>query len=306
MEAMEKQEALRAKLYALLGDLPKRGDHQIASSVVGRDEAQGYSLEKLVLDLNGEETVPAYFIKPKNHNGKLPVILYNHAHGGDYHKGKDELFTGAAYITRPYYGEALTKEGYAVLCIDAWAFGERRGRTETQCFKHMLWYGRSMWGMMLYDSMRALDYLETRDDVDMGRVGTMGISMGGTHSWWLSALDTRIKVCIDMCSMTDYESLIEINGLDSHNVYYYVPGLLKHFTTAEINALIAPRPHLSMNGTYDKLTPAMGFDKINRILAEVYHEWGKEDAWLMQNEARGHYETSQMKASALSFLKKWL
>lgn len=302
----EEQQSLRKKLYKLLGNLPDPSRHTISAQTVGFSEADCYTLEKLVLDLNGEEAVPAYFLKPKNKEGKLPVILYNHAHGGDYQKGKDELLTGTAYLSRPFYGEALTREGYAVLCIDAWAFGERRGRTETQIFKQMLWEGRAMWGMMLYDSIRTLDYLETRSDVDTARVGTMGISMGGTMSWWLSALDTRIKVCVDLCSLTDYDSLIAMNGLDSHGVYYYVPGLLNHFKTVDINALIVPRPHLSMNGIYDKLTPRMGLDKLDEALRERYREYGAEEAWLMKNSPIGHYETALMRDTALSFLRKWL
>ena len=56
-----------------------------------------------------------------------------------------------------------------------------------------------------------------------------------------AALDERVKVCVDICCLTDFQALIETRGLDGHGIYYYVPGLLKHFTTAQINALICPR-----------------------------------------------------------------
>ena len=121
--------------------------------------------------------------------------------------------------------------GYGALCIDTWAFGERRGLTEHSIFKRMLWYGQVMWGMMVYDSIRAVDYLLSRDDVDPERIATMGISMGSTMAWWTAALDTRIKVCIDICCLTDFHAIVA-RGLDSHGVYYFVPSLLKHFTTA--------------------------------------------------------------------------
>lgn len=299
-------EASRRKLYSLLGELPENRDTAVKYELCSREEREQYTLERLVLHLNGIEPVPAYFLKPKGIEGKAPVILYNHAHGGNYANGKDELITGASYLKAPFYGETLAKEGYAVLCTDAWGFGERRGRTETQLFKGMLWQGRVLWGMMVYDSIRALDYLETRSDVDMDRVGTMGISMGGTMSWWLSALDTRVKVCIDMCSMTDAKTLVEKNGLDGHGVYYYVPRLLKHFSTAQINALIAPRPHMSMNGKYDVLTPYEGFEKIDTELKKVYERFDAKDAWHLNQYSIAHYETSEMKAEALSFLRKWL
>jgi esterase/lipase len=124
-----------------------------------------------------------------------------------------------------------------------WAFGKRAGRSEQDIFKDMLWKGQVMWGMMVYDNLRALDYLESRDDVDMKRVATMGMSMGSTMAWWLAALDERIKVCVDLCCLTDFDELIKENGLSLHGIYYYVPDLRTHFTTSQINALIAPRPH---------------------------------------------------------------
>ena len=65
-----------------------------------------------------------------------------------------------------------------------------------------------MWGMMVYDSIRALDYLETRPDIDAGRIGTLGLSMGSTMAWWLAALDERVKVCVDLCCLTDFEALM--------------------------------------------------------------------------------------------------
>ena len=63
---------------------------------------------------------------------------------------------------------------------------------------------------------------------------TLGMSMGSTKAWcWLPW--TRVKVCVDICCMTDFHSLIEAQGLDGHGIYYYVPDLLNHFTTAQIN-----------------------------------------------------------------------
>ncbi len=235
----DNQESQRQALYALLGDLPPR-DRAISAETIASEACDGYVLEKLVLDLNGIEAVPAYFVKPSQGDGPFPVILYNHAHGGNYVLGKDELIAGRDALQDPPYAEALTANGYAALCIDTWMFGERRGRTESELFKEMLWQGRVLWGGMIYDSLRAVDYLASRSDVDAARIGTLGISLGSTMAWWTAALDPRIKVCVDLCCLTDYQALIAARGLDGHGLYYYVPSLLKHFTTAQINALIAP------------------------------------------------------------------
>jgi pimeloyl-ACP methyl ester carboxylesterase len=299
------QEARRQDLYRLLGDLPERGS-PVGARLVGEETRETYVLEKLVLDLNGIEAVPAYFVHPREASGRLPVVLYNHAHGGDYVLGKDELLAGRSALQRPPYAEALTAQGYAALAIDTWMFGERRGRTESETFKQMLWEGRVLWGMMVYDSLKAIDYLATRDDVDLNRLATLGLSMGSTMAWWVAALDARVKVTIDLCCLTDFQALIETRGLDGHGIYYYVPGLLKRFGTAEINALIAPRPHLSLAGNFDRLTPPAGLDRVDAALREVYAELGAPEAWKLLRYDIGHFETAAMRAEIIAFLKRWL
>ncbi len=298
-------QARRAELRRLLGDWPACPAAPTALKV-DEVERPDYVLETLLLDLNGQEAVPALFARPRGAPGRRPVVLYNHAHGGDYALGKDELIRGRAALQQPPYAEALTRRGYAVLCIDAWCFGERRGRSESATFKLLLWQGQVLWGLMVFDSLRAIDYLATRADVDMTRLATLGLSMGSTMSWWVAALDERVRVCVDLCCLTDYEALIESGGLDEHGIYYYVPGLLQHFSTAEINALIAPRPHLSLAGLYDPLTPAAGLERIDAHLRQVYAAQGAAEAWQLRRYGVGHVETAAMRAEVLDFLTRWL
>ena len=295
----------RQDLYALMGDLPERTG-PVSAVKVSEEERDAYVLERLVLDLNGIEPAPAYFVRPKGGEGFHPVVLYNHAHGGDYVLGKDELIHGRDALQDPPYADELARRGYAALCIDTWAFGERRGRRESEIFKEMLWRGRVMWGMMVFDSLRAVDYLVTRGDVDPEHIATLGISMGSTMGWWTAALHPRVKVCIDLCCLTDFDTLIEARGLDGHGIYYYVPRLLQHFTTAQINALISPRPHLSLAGRYDVLTPPAGLKRIDEELRQVYEADGAPEAWKLLVYDTGHFETAHMRAEVLAFLEKWL
>jgi dienelactone hydrolase len=234
------------------------------------------------------------------------VILYSHAHGNDYVRGKDELVDGNALLQKPSWADALAQMGYAVLCIDLWMFGERRGRAEGELFRQMLWSGQVLWGMMVFDSLRALDYLEGRDDVDAARIGTLGMSMGSTMSWWVAALDTRVKVCVDICCLGDFDALIATRALERHGLYYWVPGLLKHFSAGEINALIAPRPHLALAGIYDPLTPLEGLQRIDAYLRETYTACGHSDAWQLSAHPCGHIETAAMRAEAIDFIGTWL
>ena len=302
---MANSDARRQQLYNLLGDLPDR-DRPISARLLTVEEREAYVLETLVLDLNGIEGVPAYFSYPRAGGGPFPTVLYNHAHGGEYEVGKREFIEGRGGIQRPPYAEALAREGYAGLCLDTWNFGERSGRSESFLFKWMLWNGQVLWGMMVYDNLRAVDYLTSRPDVDAGRLATLGISMGSTMAWWTAALDTRVKVCVDICCLTDFESLLAARGLDEHGVYYYVPSLVKHFTTAQINALIAPRPHLSLAGNHDRLTPPAGLDRVDMELRQVYEALGAGDAWKLKRYETGHFETAHMRLEIMTFLQKWL
>jgi hypothetical protein len=305
MTMMPEKDQQRQLLYALLGDLPPK-DRLIRSTVVEQGERDGYVLERLLLDLNGFEPVPAYFVKPRNAGGRIPCMLYNHAHGGNYLLGKDELLLGRQELCAPAYAQALTFQGWGALCIDTWVFGERGGRTESEVFKEMLWKGQVLWGMMVYDTLRGLDYLLTRPEVDASRAATLGMSMGSTMSWWVAALDPRVKVCADISCLTDFDALIESKGLGGHGIYYFVPSLLKHFTASQINALIAPRAHIGVAGNLDNLTPSAGLDRIDRELKQVYADAGKPENWKLLRYDVEHMETPGMRIEILSFLREKL
>ncbi|MEX2568004.1 MAG: alpha/beta hydrolase family protein [Cyclobacteriaceae bacterium] len=305
MQETGKKEIQREKLYGLLGRLPDR-DKPITVEVLSTEEKDGVIIEKLLLDINGLELVPAYFSKPKNATGKLPVVLFNHSHFGQYEVGKNEFVKGRKEMQSPPYAIALAKEGYAGLCIDSWGFGERSGRAELDIFKEMLWKGQVLFGMMVYDNLRALDYLVSRDDIDEERIATMGMSMGSTMAWWLAALDERIKVCVDLNCLTDFHTLMEQGDLRLHGIYYYVPDLLNHFSTSDINALISPRPHLGLAGEFDPLTPMEGLKIIDKNLKEAYAKDGAPEAWKLNIYPVAHEETAKMRADILQFLREWL
>jgi pimeloyl-ACP methyl ester carboxylesterase len=296
--------ARRQELRGLLGDLPAV-EGPVQAAVLGEEERESYVLQHLVLDLNGIERVPAYFTRPRGvpAGARLPAILFNHSHA---EFAKDELLRAGNYMPPQGWAEALARRGICALAIDAWNFGERRGRTESELFKEMLWRGQVLWGMMVFDALRALDYLSARHDVDPGRIGTLGMSMGSTMAWWVAALDPRVRVCVDICCLTDFETLVRLRGLDGHGIYYYVPRLLRHFSTAEINALIAPRPHLSLAGNFDKLTPPEGLEAVDRQLRAVYAGCAAPEAWRLSRHDVGHVETRAMRHEALAFLDRWL
>jgi hypothetical protein len=302
------QRRRRADLWALLGQLP--WDHRPAPPrLVKTEKRDGYTLERLVLDLNGFEPVPALLVLPDRRAARAPGLLYIHWHGGMYDLGKEQLVIGDE--AQPAYAPVCAEKGIVTLAIDSWCFGERKHAAdghvgEQDAFKLMLWRGRVLFGMMMFDEFRALDYLASRPEVDPGRLGATGMSMGSTKAWWLAALDPRVRLCIDVCCLTDFDELIRINNLKGHGIYYYVPSLLKEFSTAHINELIVPRPRLSVNGRQDDLTPPAGVDKVRDYLLPLYRKYGREEDCRIELFNCGHVELPEMRQLILSWLDRYL
>lgn len=303
-----KQQDRRRDLWRLLGDLP--WTHRPAPPrLVNKEEHDTYTLERLVLDLNGLEPVPAILLVPHKRQPKAPGLLFIHWHAGMYDLGKEQLLKGVQ--AQPAYAPVCAEKGLVTLAIDSWCFGERKhekdgSQGEMDAFKLMLWRGRVLYGMMMFDEYRALDYLASRPEVDGSRLGAFGMSMGATKAWWLAALDPRINLCIDVCCLTDYEELIRTHGLKEHGIYYYVPSLLKHFQTADINELIVPRPHLSVNGRRDPLTPPAGVDKIRNYLLPLYRKYGKESDCHIELFDCEHVELPEMRKQILDWMDRHL
>lgn len=297
------QKAQREKLFSLLGDLPMRHSSKPAK-LLKKEKRDGYTLEYLDFDFNGVERVPGILLVPDKIKPKAPCMLYCHAHFGTYDIGKDELLNGRSVM--PAYASVYAQMGILTLAIDSWCFGERKANTEMDTFKKMLWGGQTLFGMMLFDEMKALDYLLSRPEADSSRVGVFGLSMGATKAWWLSALDTRITTCLDLCCMTDFDELMKANNLKGHGIYYYVPSLLKHFETKTINELIVPRPHVSLNGRFDDLTPPKGVEKVRDYLMPLYAKAGKAEDCRIELFDCPHEELPEMRKIILGWLDKYL
>jgi len=302
------QQRRRSDLWDLLGDLPWQ--HESAPArVVATEDHDNYTIERLVLDLNGIEPVPALLLVPKRIQHPAPGLLFIHWHAGMYDLGKEQLLKGTT--VQPAYAPVFAEMGLVTLAIDSWCFGERQRdvnghRGEEDAFKLMLWRGQVLWGMMMFDEFRALSYLSSRPEVDPKRLGVTGMSMGSTKTWWLAALDFRVSLAIDICCLTDFDSLIAAHNLSGHSIFYYVPSLLKEFDTTAINELIVPRPHLSLNGRKDPLTPPTGVEKVRENLLPLYRQHGRQEDCRIELFDCAHEETPEMRALVIDWLRKYL
>jgi dienelactone hydrolase len=302
------QQRRRWELWSLLGDLP--WDHTPAPPQLIRTEKhEGYTLERWVLDLNGIEPVPALLLIPDRRQKRAPGLLFIHWHAGQYDLGKEQLLRGTS--VQPAYAPVCVEKGLVTLAIDSWCFGERKKEAighqgEEDVFKLMLWRGQVLWGMMMFDELRALSYLAGRPEVDPERLGAFGMSMGATKAWWLAGLDPRVKVAMDVCCLTDFDALIAANGLSGHGAYYFVPALLKHFNTFQINELIVPRAHLSVNGRKDKLTPPEGVEKVRDQLLPLYEKYGRAKDCTIELFDCAHEELPEMRRQILAAMDQYL
>ena len=286
VRAWERQrKQVREQLWKLLGNLPPRPKVPEVRTI-SRDDRESYVVEKFEFANGAGSTVPGYLLLPKGVGGPAPAILYCHWHGGQYDIGKEELFRTNA--TPVPIGPELARRGYVVIAIDACCFGERNGQGpggpaekgsagEMTASKFNLWAGRTLWGMILRDDLMALDYLCSRPEVDATRIGVTGISMGATRTWWLMALDDRLKAGVAVCCLTRYQNLIQAEGLKYHGFYYFVPGMLNHFDTEAVVALAAPRPLLFQSGETDAGSPVAGIRVIESKVRRAYELYGRSD-----------------------------
>ncbi|MDP2998055.1 MAG: alpha/beta hydrolase family protein [Bryobacterales bacterium] len=310
--------AQRVKVKAIvvrsLGELPPRPS-PLKVRTIRVDQRDGYTVEKFVFDNGADSEVPGYIAIPAKRAGPCPAILTMHGHGSS----KDNMF--GYEPTSQDVAELLARRGYVVIGIDNYFGGERKGKgpagdlevmarnsdQEMSLFKLNLWLGRTLWGMMLRDEQIALDYLLSRPEVDAKRIGAQGMSMGSTRAWWLGAIDDRIRAVVGVACFTRYEDLIAIRALRAHGIYYFVPGILKHFDSEGVMALLAPRPFLALTGDRDAGSPPEGMKKLEQILSRFYKLHGQPDRFqsVIYPET-GHVYNDDMKKRMLAWFDKYL
>jgi poly(3-hydroxybutyrate) depolymerase len=308
----ERPEVLR-KVLDSLGDLPPRPSPQKVR-VVSRELRPGYTVERVAIDNGADGEVSALVLVPEGLKAPAPAVMWLHSSTPD----KNQVLTPDTFWGEAPLGETLCKAGYVVLSPDAYWHGDRvgtgpsgaaetlRGEQES-LFKLNLWLGRTLWGMFVRDDQVALDYLSSRPEVDRKRIGATGMSMGSTRAWWLAAVDDRVAAAVGIACLTRYENLIRHGQLQQHGVYYFTNGLLKHFDSEGVIALIAPRPFLALTGDLDAGSPADGVRDIERQVSRVYGALGASERFrsVLYPEV-GHTVTPEMRAEMLAWFDRWL
>ena len=278
------------RVLGLLGDLPPRPDPPRAK--VTRTEDRGdHVAEHFELDNGFDMVITGLLLRPKALTRPAPAVVVMHGWSGD----KDNLLTRVG----PYdelVGPVLVKEGYVVAAIDGCFHGDRIGKgpndlrdlkeesegrikQKQQLALHAinLWFGRTLWGMMVREQQCLVDYLQTRPEVDAERIGATGMSLGNTTGFWLAAIDPRVKALVGVACFTRLEQMIKQGYVQHHGLYYFVPGMLEDFDTEAVFSLIAPRPMLQLNGDGDTTCPVDGIEILEKKVGAVYRMYGKPD-----------------------------
>lgn len=250
---------LRARLLECLGgSWPEPGPLNVRhrETIAGK----GFRIESLTYEaasgLPGEppDAIPALLLVPDGVDAAhpAPAVAVWHQHNGEWHLGKSEP-AGLAGNPAHHTGAALAREGYVVLCPDAQCFEERQdpsgklkgGNFERFEFLRYLVQGKCMAWKNILDMRRAVDFLDSRPEVDAGRIGCYGHSMGSTHTWLVGPFEERLKALVGNCCLPTYAA-IHAKGI-LHCFPNFVPGWLRHGDTPEIAALAAPRAlHLNL------------------------------------------------------------
>ena len=237
--------------------------------------------------------------------GPFPAVLVVHAHGGRTEIGARELIDGRPAMPDPI-GPQLALAGFVAACIDLPCFGSRAGQeTESAAAKAALWQGGSLAGRMLGELSSQLDWLAALPEVDAGRIGVLGLSMGATLGTWLAAVDGRVAALAQMICLADMAALIRTGAHDLHGPYMTVPGLLTEGDMGDVAALVAPRPHFVALGQTDPLTPPEAYDPALARLTQAYAN-APDRLHLHLSPRTGHVETPAMRHEALAFLARHL
>jgi lysophospholipase L1-like esterase/dienelactone hydrolase len=304
-----------------LGDQPPRPDPKMAR-LVTRELRPGYILERVTIPNGIDGEVTAIVLVPEKRKSPAPAVLWLHSSTPDKNGVLAPNQNGGA---EPL-GEVLVKKGYIVMAPDACWYGDRSQQAPTSrdeyyrrgdgtsfrtaqdvLHKYHTLFGRTLWGMFVRDDQIALDYLANRPEVDKTRIGATGISMGSTRTWWLAAVDERIAAAAGVACMTRYQNLIAHGELRSHGVYYFGQGLLKHFDTEGVFALVAPRPLLMLTGDLDRGSPVDGVRDLEREVTRVYDAIGAKERFRnVIYPDTGHVYTEQMRAEVLGWFDRWL
>ena len=229
--------------------------------------------------------VPAYVCLPRNVEPSYPFFICLQGHQTGMHESiavdRENEATPIEVEGDRDFALGCMERGIAALCVEQRAFGERRellqqNRAGNDCYDPMMQLtllGRTLPGERIYDVDRSIDYLDSRGDVDMTRLGLMGLSGGGMITICAAALLPRVRLAMPAGHFCTYrDGLMSIH----HCGCCYIPGIYNYAEMADVAGLFAPRPLVIVSGKEDQSKPIEGVRKAFRDLKRIYRAAGAE------------------------------
>lgn len=295
---------LRRQLFEMLGlqPLPARSD--LKATVTGSLEREGIIVEKIVFQSRPGLYVTANFYRPKEQDGPLPTILYVCGHGKVY-------IDGVSYGNKTHYqhhGTWFAKNGYTCLTIDTLQLGEIEGVHHGTCRFNRWWWnsrGYTSAGVEAWNCIRALDYLETREEVDSTKIGATGRSGGGAYTFWISALDERIKVCAPVAGITSLRNHVVDGCIEGHCDCMFMVNTYR-WDFPLVASLIAPRPQLILNTDKDRIFPLDGVVDVYEKTRKVYEALDAGNKFGLALYEGPHKDTQPLRVPAFHWFERHL
>ncbi len=251
-----------------IGHLPlneKRTDLNV--KFTGTIQKDGYRIEKLYF-----ESLPGLFVRanlyiPDSIKEPRPAILYVCGHSPQQK------------VTYQAHPGKFAQLGFVCMITETIQFGEVRGE-HWGCYARgwFNWYSRGYnpGGVELWNSIRAIDLLSKRPEVNPGKIGVTGISGGGAQSWYLAAADPRIKAVAPVCGAGTLKDNIFNRTVDGHcDCMMPLNTYGRDFT--DIGALIAPRPLLIAQANQDDIYKIESVRELESKIKKTYQWYGKSE-----------------------------
>ena len=293
------REQRRKETLQMLGldPLPPRTPLNVQiTGVIGQPE---YTIEKIAFESMPQVFVTANLYVPKKRDGPLPAVIYVCGHAYSPHGNK------VMYQRHPI---TFARHGYVAMIIDsiqiAETFALHHGILNNEMYD---WYSRGYTpaGVEVWNVIRALDYLETRPEVDKTRFGITGRSGGAAMSWFAAAVEPRIKVAVPVMGNSTYAANVEADTQRRHCDCMFLINSHMHDMMHQ-GALIAPRPLYMMHGRRDLLFPVPGYEEFERTVGKLYASYGGSEKFKNLVVDTGHKDSDLLRGEAVQWFDRWL
>ena len=241
---------------------------------------------------------------PKSIDGKAPAILYLCGHGGV----KQDGVSYGNKVHYQHHGEWFARNGYVCLTIDTLQLGEIEGLHHGTYREGLWWWnarGYTPAGVEAWNAIRALDYLETRPEVDAERIGATGRSGGGAYTWWVAALDDRVKAAVPVAGITSLKNHVVDGCVEGHCDCMY-PVNMYEWDYPLVAALVAPRPLLISNTDKDQIFPLDGVVDVYNKARRIYELCGAVDHVGLNIAEGPHEDTQELQINAFHWFNRFL